>query len=85
MKRLPMIALFPVLPLLAFLVEFLVFFFFSFPLRGFLFFLSVFPFFSREFRGSAGIKNPCFFGGFPCHFPKKKNQRKERKDREVNM
>ena len=35
------------------------------------FFLSVFPFFSRDFRGSVGIKNPCFFGGFPCLFPKK--------------
>ena len=46
----------------------------------FLVFTSVLPFFSRDFRGSVGIKNPCFFGGFPCLSPKKKN--KERKDRE---
>ena len=37
--------------------------------------MSVFPFFSRDFGGSVGIKNPCFFGGFPCLFPK--NQGKE--------
>ena len=43
----------------------------------FLVFSNVFPFFSRDFRGSVGIKNPCFFGGFPCLFPKNK----ERKDR----
>ena len=36
--------------------------------------MSVFPFFSRDFRGSAGIKNPCFFGGFPGHFPKKQGK-----------
>ena len=41
-------------------------------LRGCLVFLTVFPFFSRDFRGSVGIKNPCFFGGFPCLFSKKK-------------
>ena len=40
----------------------------------FLVFLSVFPFFSRDFRGSAGIKNPCFFGGFPGNFPKKQGK-----------
>ena len=57
----------PVLPFLVFL-EFLVFF----PCEEFLVFSSVFPFFSRDFRGSVGIKNPCFFGGFPCLFPKKK-------------
>ena len=48
---------------------------FFFPLRGIPCFLSVFPFFSMDFRGSVGIKNPCFFGGFPCLFPK--NQGKE--------
>ena len=48
-----------------------------FPLRGIPCFLSVFPFFSRDFRGSAGIKNPCFFGEFPGNCPKNK----ERKDR----
>ena len=57
---------YPVLPFLVFL-EFLVFS----PSEDFLVFLSVFPFFSRDFRGSVGIKNPCFFGGFPLPFPKK--------------
>ena len=63
-------------PLLRFLVflEFLVFF----PCEEFLVFLSVFPFFSRDFRGSAGIKNPCFFWRFSWPFSKNK----ERKDRE---
>ena len=42
-----------------------------FLLQGFPCFLSVFPFFSRDFRGSVGITNPCFFAGFPCRFPKK--------------
>ena len=51
-----------------------------FSLRGFPCSFDRFPFFSRDFRGSVGIKNPCFFGGFPCLFPKKN---KERKDREV--
>ena len=59
----------PVLPFLVFL-EFLVFF----CCEDFLVFLSVFPFFSRDFRGSVGIKNPCFFGGFPCRFPKKQGK-----------
>ena len=58
----------PVLPFLVFWGVFLVF-----PLRGILLFLSVFPFFSRDFKGSAGIRNPCFLvGGFPCLFPAKK-------------
>ena len=59
----------PVLPFLVFL-EFLDFL----PCEEFLVFLSVFPFFSRDFRGSVGIKNPCFFGGFPCLFPKKQGK-----------
>ena len=46
-----------------------------FPCEKFLVFLSVFPFFSRDLGASAGIKNPGFFGGFPCLFPK--NQGKE--------
>ena len=54
----------PVLPFLMFLGISL---FFS-PCEEFLVFLSVFPFFSRDFRDSVGITNPCFFGGFPCHF-----------------
>ena len=63
---------FPLLPFLVFL-EFLVFF----PCEEFLVFLSVFPFFSRDFRGSAGIKNPCFFGGFPGNFPKKQGKERQ--------
>ena len=59
----------PVLPFLVFL-EFLGFF----PCEEFLVFSSVFPFFSRDFRGSVGITNPCFFGGFPCLFPKKQGK-----------
>ena len=60
---------YPVLPFLV-LLEFLDFF----PCEEFLAFLSVFPFFCRDFRGSVGIKNPCFFGGFPCLFPKKQGK-----------
>ena len=59
----------PVLPFLVFW-EFLVFF----PCEDFLVFLGVFPFFSRDFRGSVGIKYPCFFGGFTCLFPKKQGK-----------
>ena len=51
-------------------MEFLVFS----PCEEFLVFLSVFPFFSRDFSGSVGIKNPCFLGGFPGHFPKKQGK-----------
>ena len=29
---------------------------------------------SFSFRGSIGTKNPCFFGGFPCLFPKKQGK-----------
>ena len=64
---------FPVLPFLVFWNSL----FFS-PCEEFLVFLSVFPFFSRDFRGSVGIKNPCFFGCFPCLFPKKNKERKDR-------
>ena len=49
-------------------LEFLVFF----PCEELLVFLSVFLFVSRDFRGSVGTKNPCFFGGFPCLFLKNK-------------
>ena len=31
-------------------------------------------FFSRDFMGSVGIKNPCFFGGFPWLFSKKQGK-----------
>ena len=57
--------------------EFLV----SFPCEEFLVFSSVFPFFSRDFRGSVGIRNPCFFGGFPCLFPEKQGKGREGKGR----
>ena len=60
-------------PVLPFLVFWNSLFFFS-PCEEFLVFSSVFPFFSRDFRGSVGIKNPCFFGGFPCLFPKKQGK-----------
>ena len=50
--------------------EFLVFS----PCVEFLACLSVLPFFSRDFRGSVRIKNPCFFGGFPCLSPKKQGK-----------
>ena len=63
----------PVLPFLVFL-EFLVFS----PCEEFLVFLSVFPFFSRDFRGSVGIKNPCFFWWFSLPFSKKNKERKDR-------
>ena len=39
-----------------------------FSLRGFLVFVSLFPFFSCHFRGSVGVKNLCFLGGFPRFF-----------------
>ena len=57
----------PNLLFLAFLV-FLAFFLF----KEFLAISSVFPFFPKDFRGSAGRRNPCLFGGFPCFFPKRK-------------
>ena len=59
----------PDLPFLAFL-EFLAFFSY----KEFLAFLSVFPFFPKDFTGSLGKKNPCFFGGFPCLLPKKQGK-----------
>ena len=64
-----------VLPFLAFL-EFLAFFpckdFLVFPpLQGFPCSSERFPFLFQGFLGSEGKKNPCFFGGFPCLFPKK--------------
>ena len=62
-----------------FFLEFLVF---SPCEEEFLVFLSVFPFFSRDFRGSVGIKNPCFWVVFLA-FKKKKN--KERKDRVITL
>ena len=60
---------FPNLLFLAFL-DFLAFFF----CKESLAFLLVFPFFPRNFRGSEERKNPCFFGGFPCLFPKKQGK-----------
>ena len=37
--------------------------------------LCVFFNFSRDSRGSVGIINPFFFGGFPCISPPKKNSK----------
>ena len=69
------INIFGPLPVLSlFFLEFLVF---SSPWEEFLVFSSVLPF-SRDFRGSVGIKNPCFFGGCPCLFQKKDMERKGR-------
>ena len=59
----------PNLPFLAFL-DFLAFFLFE----EFLAILSVFPFFPKDFRGSASIRNPCLFGGFPCRFQKRQGK-----------
>ena len=33
-----------------------------------------FPSFPKDFRGSASTRNPCFFGGFPCCFPKRQGK-----------
>ena len=60
---------YPDLPFLAFF-EFLAFFSY----KEFLACLSVFPFFPKDFRGSLGKKNPCFFGGFDCFLPKKQGK-----------
>ena len=67
---------FPVLPFLVFLLEFLVFFP---PARNSFFFSSVFPFFSRDFRGSAGIKNPCSLRWFSVPFSNKKQGKEDHK------
>ena len=41
------------------------------PFRSFpCFFQRFSPFFPRDFRGRLRTKNPCFFGSFPCRFPK---------------
>ena len=60
---------YPVLPFLVFWIS--LFFLLA---RISLFFRAFFVFFSRDFRGLVGIKNPCFFGGFPCLFPKKQGK-----------
>ena len=39
-----------------------------FPLRGNLCSFKRFSLLFQGFRGSVGIENPCFFGGFPCLF-----------------
>ena len=38
----------------------------------------VFPFFPKDFRGSPGKKNPCFFARFPCFFSLSEKARKGR-------
>ena len=58
------------------------FFFLS---EEFLAFLSAFPFFPRDFGGSPRRKNPCFFGGFPCRFPKKQGKEDQGKCLDVKM
>ena len=60
---------FPNLLFLAFLV-FLAFLLF----KEFLAILSVFPLFPKDFRGSAGRRNPCLFCSFPCCFPKRQGK-----------
>ena len=55
------------LPFLAFL-EFLAFFLF----KEFLAFSAFLP--SSIGKGRLSIKSPCFFGGFPCRFPKKQGK-----------
>ena len=59
----------PNLLFLAFLVFLACFLF-----KEFLAILSVFPFFPKDFRGLAGRRNPCLFGGFPCCFPKRQGK-----------
>ena len=59
----------PNLLFLAFL-DFLAFLLF----KEFLAILSVFPFFPKDFEGSASKRHPCFFGGFPCRFPKRQGK-----------
>ena len=72
---------FPVLPFLVFFGIPCFFF-----LRGIpCFFLSVFPSFSKDFRGSAGIRNPCFFGSFPCLFPKKQGKEGQGSNRTIQV
>ena len=66
---------YPDLLFLAFL-DFLAFLLF----KEFLAFLSVFPFFSKDFRGSVETQNPCFFGVFPCLFPKKQGKEDQGSD-----
>ena len=62
----------PDLLFLVFWGDFLVFVSF----KDFLAFLSGFPFFSRDFRGSEGITNPCFFLSVFLAFLAKKKSKK---------
>ena len=57
--------------LIFFSLLFLISLLFAFPRNSF-FFCTFLPSLPRDFTGSARIKNPCFFGGFPCRFPTKK-------------
>ena len=58
----------PDLPFPLAFLEFLAFFL----SKDFLAFFSVFPFFPQG--GLLRIRNPCFFGGFPCRFPEKQGK-----------
>ena len=45
------------------------------PFQGIPCFFQRFSVFPRDFRGRLRIKNPCFFGGFPCRFQKSKERK----------
>ena len=49
--------------------------FLGFPFQGFPCDFERFPFFSKDCRGSASIRYPRFFGGFPCRFQKGKEKK----------
>ena len=64
---------FPDLPFLAFCWDFLAFFCFS---MNSLLFFEFFPFLRKDFRGSPGKKNPCFFSVVFLAFYGKSRERK---------
>ena len=65
---------FGITPPLKNILSFLSLLFLFFSLRGFSCFLHC-PFFCRHFRGSVGIRNPCFLGGFSLpFFPKEQGK-----------
>ena len=41
-------------------------------------FFECFSLLFQGFRGSVGIQNPCYFGGFPCLFQQKNKEGKDR-------
>ena len=46
-------------------------------LQGIPCFFERFSLLSQEFQGFRGENNPCFFGGFPCLFPQKKQGKED--------